>query len=47
MKLRKKKKFKETKFKTSRLKNSSIPYMEKFINKHYEDKESDMRSEQF
>ena len=47
MNLRKKKKLKETKAKTSRLKNSSIPYMEKLINKHFEDKEREISSEQF
>ena len=47
MKLRKKKKLKETNAKTSRLKISSIPYMEKLINKYFENKESEIKSEQF
>ena len=47
IKLRNKKKLIETKNKTSRLKNSSIPYMEKLINQHYKDKESEIRSEEF
>ena len=39
MKLRNKNKFKETKTKTNRLHKSSIPYMERLLNNHFQDKE--------
>ena len=42
MKLRNKEEFKETKTKTKRLKKSAIPYMERILNKHFQDKEKIM-----
>ena len=41
MKLRKKEKFSVTKAKTTRLKKSAIPYMEKVLNKHFSDQEKE------
>ena len=40
MNLRNKNEFKETKTKTNRLQNSSIPYIERLLNNHFKDKEN-------